>query len=44
MNKDRNFLQRAVDAIVEGRSRQAERYVARYSREHAALGEKVKGR
>ncbi len=34
MNKNRNFLQRAVDALVEGRTKQAERYVARFEREY----------
>ncbi len=34
MNKDRNFFQRAVDALVEGRTRQAERYVAQFERDY----------
>lgn len=44
MNRDKNFFQRAVDAIVEGRTRQAERYVARYERDHGIVGNKVKTR
>jgi hypothetical protein len=44
MNGDKNFFQRAVEAIVEGRTRQAERYVARYEREHGFVGNKVKSR
>lgn len=43
MNRDKNFFQRAVDAIVEGRTRQAERYVARFERERD-LTRKVNGR
>ncbi|WP_276315264.1 hypothetical protein [Devosia salina] len=43
MSKQNNFFQRAVNAIVEGRTRQAERYIARFEREHD-LGRKVNGR
>lgn len=43
MNKDKNFFQRAFDAIVEGRTRQAERYVAQYERDHGARN-RVNGR
>ncbi len=35
MNKNRNFFLRAVDALVEGRTKQAERYVARFEREYS---------
>lgn len=34
MTQQKNFFQRAVDAIVEGRTRQAERYLAQYQRDH----------
>jgi hypothetical protein len=43
MSKQNNLFQRAVNAIVEGRTRQAERYVARFERDHD-LGRKVNGR
>lgn len=43
MNPQKNFLQRAVDAIVDGRTRQAERYVAQYERDRG-LRDKVNGR
>lgn len=42
MNKDRNFFQRAMDAVIEGRTRQAERYVAQFEREYRARN-KVNG-
>jgi hypothetical protein len=35
MSKQGNFLQRAVNAIIEGRTREAERYVARFERDHS---------
>jgi hypothetical protein len=41
MSQDKNFLKRAFDAIVEGRTRQAERYVARFEREHPNLNGKL---
>ncbi len=44
MNKNRNFFQRALDAVVEGRARQAERYVARFERDHDITRGKVNGR
>lgn len=34
MSRANNFFQRAVNAIVEGRSRQAKRYLDQYDREH----------
>ena len=44
MNAQKNFFQRAVDAIVEGRARQAERYIAQYQRDTDAVRSKVNGR
>src|SRR5690606_31524786 len=44
MSKNRNFFQRAVDALVEGRTRQAERYVAQFERAHGHKHDKMKGR
>ncbi|WP_338719959.1 hypothetical protein [Devosia sp. XK-2] len=43
MSKQNNLFQRAFNAIVEGRSRQAARFVARYEREHD-LGRKLNDR
>lgn len=43
MTKQNNLFHRAVNAIVEGRTRQAARFVARFEREHD-LGQKVNGR
>jgi len=43
MSKQNNLFQRAINAIVDGRTRQAERFVARFEREHD-LGRKVNGR
>ncbi|WP_268905698.1 hypothetical protein [Devosia sediminis] len=34
--QNNNLFQRAFDAIIEGRTRQAQRYVAQYERDHAA--------
>lgn len=44
MSKDRNFFQRAVDALVEGRTRQAERYVAQFQRTHGIVPNKLNER
>jgi hypothetical protein len=44
MSKDKNFFQRAVDAIVEGRTRQAERFVAKFEREQCDRLNNFKGR
>ncbi len=44
MNKDRNFFQRAFDAVIEGRARQAERYVAQFERQYRSAHNKVNGR
>lgn len=35
-----NFVARAVNAIIEGRTRQAERYVAQFKREHPDMSMK----
>ena len=43
MSKQNNFFQRAINAIVEGRTRQAERFIARFERDHD-LGQKVNRR
>jgi hypothetical protein len=43
MSKQNNLFQRAVNAIVEGRTRQAERYVAQFERDHD-FARKVNGR
>jgi hypothetical protein len=44
MQQNRNFFQRAVDAIVEGRSREAERYLARFDRDFGRSADKVNRR
>ncbi|WP_297583559.1 hypothetical protein [Devosia sp.] len=44
MDKNRNIFQRAVDAIVDGRTRQAERYIAQFERDHGYRSHKVNGR
>lgn len=36
MSTTKNFLHRALDAIIEGRAREAQRYVDRYQRQHPA--------
>lgn len=38
MSKRNNIFRRALDAIVEGRTRQAERYIAQFEREQAGSG------
>jgi len=38
---NRNIFLRAVDALVEGRTRQAERYVAQFERDHRTAQNKV---
>lgn len=35
MTQSKNFFSRAVEAITEGRARQAQRYVERFQRDHA---------
>ena len=44
MTKQNNFIHRAFNALVEGRTRQAERYVAQFERNHPELRTKVNGR
>ena len=44
MSKPTNFFQRALNAIVEGRAREAERYVARFEQDHPNLRNKVNQR
>ena len=41
MSSRNNFFQRALNALVEGRTRQAERYVAQYQRDHKQPESKV---
>lgn len=36
MAKDKNFMERAFDALVAGRERQARAYVDRFEREYAS--------
>ena len=40
MSEHKNFLRRAFDAVIEGRTREAERYVARFQRD---FGPRMKG-
>jgi hypothetical protein len=44
MSKQDNLFSRAFNAIVEGRSRQAERYVAQFERSYAKHTDKVNSR
>ena len=47
MSNPQNFFRRALDAIVAGRTRQAERYIARFERdppELRAARERMNGR
>lgn len=44
MQSEKNFFQRAVNAIVDGRTRQAQRFVAQYNRDHGIVPNKVNGR
>ena len=41
MERDKNFLGRAFDALIAGRQRQAREYVARYERTYGKLNEKL---
>ncbi|SHF05754.1 hypothetical protein [Devosia limi] len=34
MTQSKNFFSRAIEAIMEGRAREAQRYVERFEREH----------
>ncbi|SFV30474.1 hypothetical protein SAMN05216456_1029 [Devosia crocina] len=40
MDKQNNLISRAFNALVEGRQRQAQRYVAEFERTHAHLRNK----
>ena len=44
MSKDSNFFKRALNALVEGRTRQAQRYLAQYERAHTESEAKVNKR
>lgn len=44
MSSHNNFFQRALNALVEGRTRQAERYVAQYQRDHTPSEAKMNKR
>jgi hypothetical protein len=41
MGHDKNFLGRALDALIAGRERQARDYVARHEREYGKLNAKL---
>lgn len=43
MSKQNNLFKRAFNAIVEGRTRQAQRYIAKFERDFAP-SDKVNGR
>ena len=44
MSNQSNFFQRAINALVEGRTRQAQRFVAQYQRDQAAYEGKMNKR
>ncbi|MFD1251457.1 hypothetical protein DEVEQU_02929 [Devosia equisanguinis] len=44
MAKQNNFFQRALNALVEGRTRQAERYIAQFERDQSRAHNKVNAR
>lgn len=44
MDKQNNLFTRALNALVEGRTRQAQRYVAQFERDHRASDAKVNKR
>jgi len=44
MSKQSNFFQRTFNAIIEGRTRQAERFVAQFERDHQQADKKVNKR
>ena len=44
MDKPNNLFSRALNALVEGRTRQAQRYVAQFERDHRSLETKVNKR
>lgn len=41
MAHDRNFFARAFGALIAGREREAQRFVARYERQHGELNRKL---
>ena len=41
MAADKNFLVRAVDALIAGRERQAQRFVERYERDYGKRNSKL---
>ncbi|WP_272906549.1 hypothetical protein [Devosia sp. SL43] len=41
MANDKNFFSRAFDALVAGRERQAQRYVAQFERDYGKLNGKL---
>jgi hypothetical protein len=41
MERDKNFLSRAFDALVAGRERQARRFVERYERDYGKLNDQL---
>ena len=44
MNNKPNFFQRALNAVIEGRTREANRYVAQFQRDYGTDHSKVKQR
>ncbi|WP_280136757.1 hypothetical protein [Devosia soli] len=44
MSNKSNFFRRALTALIDGRTRQAERYIAQYWREDASSETKVNER
>jgi len=43
MSSRNNFFRRALNALVEGRARQAQRLLARYERDHMPSESKMNG-
>lgn len=41
MGQDKNFLARAFDALMAGRERQAQLYIARHERDYGKLNGKL---
>ncbi|SEQ00867.1 hypothetical protein SAMN05428969_1519 [Devosia sp. YR412] len=41
MASDRNFFAKALDALMAGRAREAQRYVARFERDYGKLNGKL---
>ncbi|WP_281175325.1 hypothetical protein [Devosia epidermidihirudinis] len=44
MKTTRNLFRLTLDALVEGRARQAKRFLEQYERDHPSLDYKFKGR